>query len=738
MTTKIYSEALTSCVAVYNSNEFSLIPIPYGEKGPKLRNWQQLEIDPNRIDTNDPNQNIGVVLGNKSGSLVDIDLDCPEAVIAAEHLLPHTGMVFGRPSAGASHYLYRTERPVKTERFQGSQGTIAEIRADGAQTVLPPSYHNDSGEHRVWFRNDQLREISAEELSEAVRLLVAVVELAPAFVEGQRHDLYLALSGVMKRQGYLEETMEKVVRALVSIARDNDLDDRLRACRDTYAKGEKSLTTGTPTFIKLAGEFGAAFLRRLKINPSPELSSAENAPEGFGYLIDPDRNKSGELFTDAANGGRFAKRYRDELAYVGRKTWLRFDGVRWIETSHEKVKEYAQRVAHGLVHELPDSDPRVSDLRRWSVTSLSNSRLDAMVENAMPHLERYRSEFDSKDKTALLINFRNGTFDVAKGLLREHRPEDRLTKLIEHNYVPKAECPKFTTFLNETFQNDQRLIDYVLTILAYGLTGSTKEQKIFFFYGEGGNGKSTLTDLVKSLFGKYAGAVDPAVIMEKQFQNNGPTPDVARLAGLRLGVVSEGEENQKIASGLIKRLTGDATMTARFNYQNTFEFEPQIKLIYQTNHMPKIDCTDEAMWRRIVMVPFRNRVSEEQLNGNLPTELEAEAEGVLALLVRHARNWHLDGFPKCDAVSRFSEGTRKELDTIEHFIRDRLEMASGEKTPLSRMYQEYEAYCRQEGLVALSKSRFNEAFAGKGFQRIKSGVEMWKDLTVRPSTPFEP
>ena len=86
------------------------------------------------------------VIGEPSGWLVDVDLDCPEAIALADEYLPPTHSITGRPSALRSHRWYiavgaKTEK--HTDPTNGSM--IVELRSTGAQTVVGPSIH-PSGE----------------------------------------------------------------------------------------------------------------------------------------------------------------------------------------------------------------------------------------------------------------------------------------------------------------------------------------------------------------------------------------------------------------------------------------------------------------------------------------------------------------------------------------------------------------------------------------------------------------
>jgi hypothetical protein len=101
--------------------------------------------------------NVGIVTGSGSGNLVDVDLDCNEALAVVEAFLPATGWIFGRPSRPRSHWLYLADRVDKSlklfdpliEKGDDEKAVVIELRSDGHQTVMPPSRH-PSGEEIAW------------------------------------------------------------------------------------------------------------------------------------------------------------------------------------------------------------------------------------------------------------------------------------------------------------------------------------------------------------------------------------------------------------------------------------------------------------------------------------------------------------------------------------------------------------------------------------------------------------
>ncbi len=113
----------------YIEQGYAVIPVPPGQKSPKLKRWPSLRLKaPDLPQHFTENSNIGVILGEASGGLVDIDLDCEEAVQLAPHFLPSTSAIFGRKSRGKSHYLYKCSTLNKRISFECG-GMVLEIRA---------------------------------------------------------------------------------------------------------------------------------------------------------------------------------------------------------------------------------------------------------------------------------------------------------------------------------------------------------------------------------------------------------------------------------------------------------------------------------------------------------------------------------------------------------------------------------------------------------------------------------
>ena len=145
--------------------------------------------------------NIGVVLGEPSNGLVDIDLDCKEAVALAKQFLPHTDLRFGRESSPESHLVFGIEEPGSSVQFSSSdKGMLLEYRSTGTQTMFPPSIHPEGETVRFDSEGDPAP-VRRENLLKSASKLAAACLISKAWIGGSRHEIALALSGWLLRSG---------------------------------------------------------------------------------------------------------------------------------------------------------------------------------------------------------------------------------------------------------------------------------------------------------------------------------------------------------------------------------------------------------------------------------------------------------------------------------------------------------------------------------------------------------
>jgi DNA polymerase I-like protein with 3'-5' exonuclease and polymerase domains len=213
---------------------------------------------------------VGILNGGPSNNTIDVDLDSHESCLAAPHLLPETGWVFGRPSEPRSHWVYRTDRPLEAaqEEFSSLDGEmLVELRGTGGQTLYPPSIH-PSGETIAWHTfSEQPAEVNLADLQRAVREVAAVALLAHHWPErGTRQVAFLALVGGLLRAGWEPERVERFVEALAVATHDEESRKRAQVVTQTAAKLEQDCkTTGWPRLEERLGQPGKELVRCVRL-----------------------------------------------------------------------------------------------------------------------------------------------------------------------------------------------------------------------------------------------------------------------------------------------------------------------------------------------------------------------------------------------------------------------------------------------------------------------------------------
>ena len=259
---------------------------------------------------------------------------------------------------------------------------------------------------------------------------------------------------------------------------------------------------------------------------------------------------------------------------------------------------------------------------------------------------------------------------------------DGTARVAGTEFDENAKCPQFEQFVFEVCNQDNDLVRYMQTVLGYGLTGCTDEQKMFILYGVGSNGKGTLVETIKAIMGDYAKTAQADTLMQKSTASgSNASPDVARLAEARFVFLSEGSRSHKFDEALVKQMTGEDTITARELYKTPFEFKPKFKLMLSTNYRPKIRGTDEGIWRRMAPIPFDASFTREKQDKRLRNKLAAENSGILNWLLEGCTRWQQEGLIEPTAVSKAIKSYRNESDNVARFLEYRTDAIPDAKVP---------------------------------------------------------
>jgi putative DNA primase/helicase len=271
----------------------------------------------------------------------------------------------------------------------------------------------------------------------------------------------------------------------------------------------------------------------------------------------------------------------------------------------------------------------------------SQTRRKAVWQTAMVHLEAV--SVDAFDADPVLLGTPDGVVDLRTGETRPPTVADMVTQQTAVAPAPPgARAPTWDRFLVDIFGGDMKMIDFIQRMFGSALVGDVSPQKFVVLYGRGANGKSVLRDVIGRLAGSYAVTASAKVFMQSNGDRH-PT-EIASLAGKRLVLASEVSSGRMWNDALLKDLTGGERMTARRMHKDEFSFTPCGTLIFTTNTLPSFVGAQEAMLRRILLVPMLRQFAENEQDPKLAnTLLSEEGAEILRWMIEGARKFLADG-----------------------------------------------------------------------------------------------
>ncbi|TKB74205.1 MAG: hypothetical protein E8D46_10165 [Nitrospira sp.] len=439
--------------------------------------------------------------------------------------------------------------------------------------------------------------------------------------------------------------------------------------------------------------------------------------------------------TDVGNGQLFARQHREHIRYCyPLRSWFVCNGASlWEPCAGNLIAQLAKASIVSLYDEVQreTDDERRKRLAAHAVKSESVQRLQAMIDLARsePGIAISPNAFDADP---WLFSVVNGVLDLRTSTFRERQRGDLITKQSSVAFDPSASCPTWLQFLARIFRDDHELIGYIQQVTGYCLTGLTVEQAFFLLWGSGSNGKSTLLKVLLKLFGAY-GLQTPADTFLSRTQDGRATPDLARLQGARLVVAIESDEGCRLAEGTIKQMTGGDNITARRLYAEVIEFEPTHKILFATNHKPRVRDNTHAMWRRMRLIPFEVQIADHEQDPALADKLLLELPGILNWALAGCLAWQSAGRLRApELVVAATQAYREEQDILDDFLQERTVAGPEESTRFSELRQEYVAWAKEASDKAMTSKAFAAALTERGYQPTRrSNARYYTGLRLR-------
>jgi putative DNA primase/helicase len=422
---------------------------------------------------------------------------------------------------------------------------------------------------------------------------------------------------------------------------------------------------------------------------------------------------------DHLNAQRFLVERGDRLQYspeLGR--WFVWNGAWWEEDRLDLVHKLANETIDGLrswVGEAPDEKELGRRAGHYRASTRSGRR-DGMLAIARPEVAVAVKQLDRHPH---LLACRNGTVDLRSGELLPADREHLITRGVELDYDPGAKADAWEEFLRTIFASDDDLITYNQRLFGYAITGEVGEHILPDLYGLGANGKSALLRAIQGVVGEHSITAPDGLLVEQKHEQH--PEKLAVLRGRRLVVSFELERRAILAEGLVKMLTGGDRISARPMYRDRFDFDPTHKIVLVTNHLPRVPGTDEAIWRRLKVVPFDVTIPPEKRipdYGKLLADLHGQA--ILAWLVQGAVEFYRNGVGTCAAVERATGHYREREDVIAQFLAERTIEIQG-RTPIKDLLAVWREWAQANGVSMGRNQDFTLSLESHGVEVAVTG-----------------
>lgn len=409
-------------------------------------------------------------------------------------------------------------------------------------------------------------------------------------------------------------------------------------------------------------------------------------------------------YSEDALAARFADQHRDMVRYVALwDRWFVWDGKRWASDETQTVPRLVQQMCEEVARTCP-TDSTANRVRSRS------TRVAVQKEASVDG--RLAATTQQWDADPWLLNVPGGTLDLKVGRLREARREDYLTKLTSAN--PEHKRPTlWLQHLKLVSGGNRELQAYLKRWCGYLLTGDVSEEAFSFLYGMGRNGKSVFVETIRGILGEYAQVAS----MDTFTVAHNPThpTDLAKLRGARLVTATETEEGHRWAEAKLKLLTGGDRVTARFLYKDFFEYTPQFKLMISGNHMPRLRNVDEAMRRRIHLIPFEVTIPPDKLIRGFARNLRVEWGAILGWALEGCLEWQVEGLKPPQAVVNATNDYLEGQDVLATWIDERAVEDKNARASPTQLYQDFKTWAEERNEYVWPQKQFSQKLEESGY-----------------------
>lgn len=404
------------------------------------------------------------------------------------------------------------------------------------------------------------------------------------------------------------------------------------------------------------------------------------------------------LYTDDWIAEQILPDVRSQMRYdYPNGRWHVWDGVAWKEdsggASGESVLFALRRLAERLIARAATVSETDAKAIHKVVARLGEYPTQSRVTSMLEMREGVRCDVDTFDQNVMELNTPGGIVDLTTGEIRPCDPDAMHSRATTATPAPSADAPIWLKFIEEVTNGDDELARYLQKMAGYCLTGTVREHTLTFVWGPGGNGKSVWLNTLSAIMGSYSTPA-PLTAFFRGAGDQHPT-DLAGLMGARLVTAPETQAGRVWDDQKIKAVTSGDPIRARFMRQDYVEFQPRFKLIVVGNHAPQVEQVDDAMKRRLNIVPFTFKPKVPDVD--LMQKLEAEYPAILRWAIDGCLMWGREGLTAPKAVRDRTAAYFEEEDMIRQWMKECCKLDVDAQVSRAELYDSWKMWATDRG-----------------------------------------
>lgn len=446
---------------------------------------------------------------------------------------------------------------------------------------------------------------------------------------------------------------------------------------------------------------------------------------------------------DAGNARRFLDVYGKTVLFCADENqWYAFNGVQWNQTSETHIEQLAfhalekSYLKEAQYFKERDTFGYFKDLRKQTAKQGANAGNTKTVKDCVKASAFLNIiEPDKFNTDPYWFHAKNGALylkpvadlQTTGGVVQlkgetMHKPERYFTQTAGANLIldipdineQTPQCPVWKQFVTTCAAGDRDLYLYLQKAAAYSvLTGDISEQKVFCLLGAGRNGKSLFINTLAEIAGDYACKIESSILCRNRFneQDTDTAKELFRIRGSRFVYSNEFGASNTLNEAFIKAITDGGKISCRQLYHSSIEYTPTYTLWFSTNHMPNLQTIDEGIRRRIVVIPFRHQIPEDQIDRTLAGKLRAEYDEILLWLLEGYSDYLREGLNPPEAVRNATASYFEEQDMFQRFLNENYVIDPNGKIAARTLYQHYQSWCVENGEKPVSNNKFGMEMA---------------------------